>query len=166
MFHTWCVGESVIKCLAIWPSVGLFLPFPHESPCEPYGASYRLSGNAISLLESEQCQVFCHCMNVWESYESIQKDSCVTESSPSQFWHCFILSLSLSRVMKAALSHVSSYFQSKQSRWEAAGLRANNAHIQLLCSPVLRMQRGKEAGYATTFTHDDRKRFYSGGLWY
>lgn len=154
-----------MKCVAIWPSVSLFLPVSHEPPCEQYSFSYRSSGNAISLLNAEQCQIFCHYMNVLESYGSIQKDICVTESSLSQFWHCFTFFLSLSRVMKAELSNVSSYFQSKQSRQEAASLRGNNAHIQLLRSPLLRMQGGKESGYVSTFTHGERKTFYLWWLW-
>lgn len=81
-----------------------FFPYcPHESPC-------RLSGIVVSLLQAGQCQIFSHYV-LCELYERIQRDSCVTERGLSLLWDCLVFSLSLSRVKKTALSHVTSHFQ-------------------------------------------------------
>lgn len=143
------VCESVCKCVAISPNVCICFHTVrmnhHVDRVESPSLCYKLDSARYLVI------MYCMCVSclraLHELYERIQRDICVTERGLSLLWDCLVFSLSLSRVKKTALSHVTSHspkWAGKQGRWGAPGPMGNKARIQPLRSLALGTPSRKE----------------------
>ncbi len=112
-FWIW-VCESVCKCAAISPNVCICFHTVHMN----HHVDWVESPSPCYKQDSARYLVIMYCMCVsclralHELHERIQRDICVIERGLSLLWGCLVFSLSLSRVKKTALSHVTPHSQS------------------------------------------------------